>query len=159
MLLSLSLGSKAQVIQPSDTVREYSVRGTYYHDKFEGRKTSSGEVFHQNRYTAAHHHLKFGTLLLVTNPKNGKQVIVKINDRCRKDKILDMSRLAASSIDIKSSTVTIRVLPPHFIELWEIQETLKDILAEGKLMDYATRYFAKHKNKTSSHHSITTKTH
>lgn len=148
MFLCLSFGSMAQVIQPSDTNTEYSIRGTFYHDKFEGRKTSSGEVFHQNLYTAAHHRIKFGTLLLVTNPKNGKQVIVKINDRCPKDRILDMSRLAASTIDIKSSTVIIRVLPPQFKELWEIQETLKDILAEGKLMDYATRYFANHK-KTS----------
>ena len=75
----------AQRISSTDTTTTHKMRGTFYSDRFVGRKTSSGEVFRQDRYTAAHHSLKFGTLLLVTNPKNGKQVMVRINDRCPKD--------------------------------------------------------------------------
>lgn len=145
LLLCLSSNLLAQRISSTDTSTEHTLRGTFYHDRFVGRKTSNGDIFRQDKYTAAHRYLKFGTLLLVTNPKNGKQVIVKINDRCPKDKILDMTRLAASSIEIKSSTIKIRVLPEHYKELWEIQDQIKDILAEGRLLEYATHYFAGHK--------------
>ena len=68
-----SLDVLAQSIASTDTTRVFTMRGTYYSDRFVGRKTSSGEVFVQDKYTAAHHTLKFGTLLLVTNPKNGKE--------------------------------------------------------------------------------------
>lgn len=149
LLACISFELEAQRIDIDNFEKEYSIRGTFYHDRFEGRKTSSGEVFRQNLYTAAHRHLKFGTLILVTNPKNGKQVIVKINDRCPKDKILDMTRLAATTIGIKTSTVKIQVLPPHFKELWEKQEKLKEILSEGRLLDYAAEYFSGHKTQES----------
>lgn len=55
---------------------------TWYGGKFHGRKTTSGEVFSVNKFTAAHRQYKFGTMLKVTNIKNGKSVIVKVNDRC-----------------------------------------------------------------------------
>ena len=74
--LAFAATTFGQAISSADTATVYSMHGTYYHDRFVGRKTSSGEVFSQDKYTAAHHTLKFGTLLLVTNPKNGKQVIV-----------------------------------------------------------------------------------
>jgi hypothetical protein len=52
---------------------------SYYADKFNGRKTASGEKFDNDKLTAAHRTLPFNTLLLVTNPKNGKEVVVKVN--------------------------------------------------------------------------------
>lgn len=54
---------------------------SYYADKFNGRNTASGEIFDNNKYTAAHKKLPFGTKVRVTNQANGKSVIVKINDR------------------------------------------------------------------------------
>ncbi len=45
-------------------------QASYYHNKFEGRKTSSGEIFRQDSLTAAHKNLPFGTLILVKNLKN-----------------------------------------------------------------------------------------
>ena len=57
------------------------VHASYYHDKFNGRKTSNGEIFDNNLYTAAHKTLKFGTKVRVTNTVNGKSVIVTVNDR------------------------------------------------------------------------------
>jgi rare lipoprotein A len=66
---------------PELTLYKKDVMATYYADKFNGRKTSSGEKFHNNNYTAAHMKLPFGTMLRVTNEKTGKFVDVKVNDR------------------------------------------------------------------------------
>lgn len=54
---------------------------SYYHDKFNGRKTASGKKFDNNKLTAAHKKLPFGTKLKVTNELNKKYVIVEITDR------------------------------------------------------------------------------
>lgn len=64
---------------------EYLNRGTmkasWYGPKFHGRVTANGEIYDQMAFTAAHKSLRFGTLLKLTNKKNGKSVIVRINDR------------------------------------------------------------------------------
>jgi len=54
---------------------------SYYADKFNGKRTTSGSKFDNNKYTAAHKKLPFGTKVKVTNEKNGKSVIVEITDR------------------------------------------------------------------------------
>ena len=54
---------------------------SYYADKFTGKRTASGQVFSNKKYTAAHKTLKFGTKVKVTNLANNKSVIVTINDR------------------------------------------------------------------------------
>lgn len=54
---------------------------SYYSDYFDGKGTSSGEIFDQEKLTAAHRELPFGTHLSVTNLKNGKNIEVMINDR------------------------------------------------------------------------------
>lgn len=84
MMASVLPRGAAQTVSSTDTTASYTMRCTYYSDKFVGRKTSNGEMFTQDRFTAAHRTLRFGTLLLVTNPQNGKQVIVRVNDRCPK---------------------------------------------------------------------------
>ncbi len=73
---------------------------SYYHDKFNGRKTANGEIFSNSKLTAAHRTLKFGTKVKVTNPKNGKSVIVKINDRgpFHSARALDLSKAAFNEI-------------------------------------------------------------
>ncbi|TDD99818.1 septal ring lytic transglycosylase RlpA family protein [Flavobacterium cellulosilyticum] len=58
-----------------------NVPASYYHDKFNGRKTSSGVRFDNNKYTAANKKLPFGTKVKVTNIASGKSVIVEIIDR------------------------------------------------------------------------------
>ena len=58
-----------------------NVHASYYSDKLNGRKTASGQVFNNSKYTAAHKTLKFGTKVKVTNLANNKSVIVTINDR------------------------------------------------------------------------------
>lgn len=54
---------------------------SWYGKKFQGRYTSSGEKFDMNDLTAAHKTLPFGTKVKIRNPKNGKEVIVRITDR------------------------------------------------------------------------------
>ena len=58
-----------------------NAHASYYHDKFDGRKTASGVRFDNSKLTAAHKKLPFGTKLKITNEKNNKSVIVIITDR------------------------------------------------------------------------------
>lgn len=58
-----------------------NVEASHYSDKLNGRRTASGQVFSNKKYTAAHRSLKFGTKVKVTNLANNKSVIVTINDR------------------------------------------------------------------------------
>lgn len=77
-----------------------NVHASYYHDKFNGRKTASGEKFDNNSYTAAHRTLKFGTRIKVTNTVNDESVIVTVNDRGPfvKDREIDLSKKAFMDI-------------------------------------------------------------
>jgi rare lipoprotein A len=80
---------------------EYINRGTmkasWYGPKFHGKMTANGEIYDQMAFTAAHKRLSFGTLLKVTNTKNGRSVIVRINDRGPyiEGRDLDLSKGAA----------------------------------------------------------------
>jgi rare lipoprotein A (peptidoglycan hydrolase) len=56
-------------------------RASYYADKFHGRRTASGERFDMNAFTAAHRSLPFGTRVKVTNLRNQKSVVLRINER------------------------------------------------------------------------------
>lgn len=77
-----------------------SGKASYYALKFQSQKTASGELYDKAKKTAAHRQLPFGTKLRVTNTKNKKSVIVKINDRGPyvKGRIIDLSRSAFSRI-------------------------------------------------------------
>ena len=90
------------VAETSSAVSTMATTGvaSYYHNKFNGRKTASGEVFSNNKLTAAHRTYPFGTYLKVTNVANGKSVLVKVNDRgpFTKEKELDLSRKAFMDI-------------------------------------------------------------
>ncbi|MBR2863624.1 MAG: septal ring lytic transglycosylase RlpA family protein [Bacteroidaceae bacterium] len=80
----------------------YSGEATYYSNKFHGRRTSSGELYHKDSLTCAHRTLPFGTLLKVRNKKNGREVIVEVTDRgpFRKNTIVDLSQAAARQLDM-----------------------------------------------------------
>ncbi len=75
---------------------------SYYHTKFNGRKTSTGEIFNNRRFTAANNFLKLGTVVKVTNLLNGRSVIVKINDRMNKNnkRLIDLSQAAAAALGL-----------------------------------------------------------
>ncbi len=85
---------------------------SFYANKFEGRRTSSGEIFHQRKMTCAHRTLPFGTTLQVTNLSNNKSVVVTVNDRgpYGKGRIVDLTTAAAKELDfIKSGTTRVQI--------------------------------------------------
>lgn len=75
---------------------------SWYGKKFHGRPTSSGEIFDMYKLTAAHKELPLGTRVRVTNLKNRKSVILKVNDRGPfiKGRIIDLSYGAAKIIEM-----------------------------------------------------------
>jgi rare lipoprotein A len=75
---------------------------SYYARKFEGRRTANGEKYRRKLLTAAHKTLPFNTKVKVSNPKNGRWVIVRINDRgpYHKKRIIDLSERAARHLGI-----------------------------------------------------------
>lgn len=91
---------------PADSISKAG-KATYYAKRFEGRKTSSGAVYHADKYTAAHKTLPFGTEVVVTNLKNGKSVKVVVNDRgpFGKGMIIDLSTIAAKEIGLHGKGV------------------------------------------------------
>lgn len=73
---------------------------SYYHNKFQGKKTYSGEPYHKDSLTGAHSTLPMGTLVKVTNLKNDSIVILKINDRLpSKKRVIDVSLAAAKQLN------------------------------------------------------------
>ena len=79
----------------------------YYGRKFAGRKTASGERFNPNAMTMAHKTLPFGTKVRVTNLKNNKSVVVRVNDRgpTSPDLVGDLTQGAARKISMLRSGV------------------------------------------------------
>jgi rare lipoprotein A len=81
---------------------------SFYHNKFNGRKTANGEIFSQKKLTCACNVLPLGTWIKVTNMRNGRTVVVKTNDRLhpRMKRIIDLSRAAAVQLGYVSNGVT-----------------------------------------------------
>lgn len=92
----------ATVVAPEKAASADSAEGkvAYYGKKFNGRKTASGERFNSGAMTMAHKTLPFGTMVKVTNVKNSKSVVVRVNDRgpSTPDRIGDLTSGAASKI-------------------------------------------------------------
>lgn len=93
-----------------------NAHASYYHDKFNGKKTASGKRFNNNELTAAHKKFPFGTMLKITNELNNKFTVVEVTDRGPfvKGREIDLSKRAF--MDIASNTnsglvyVTIEIL-------------------------------------------------
>ena len=88
--------------------RQESGKATYYGLRYKsGRKTASGKAYDKNKLTAAHKTLPFGTVVRVTNKKNGKTVDVEITDRgpFRPGRIIDLSVAAAKELDMMKAGV------------------------------------------------------
>lgn len=82
-------------------------KASYYSYEFGGRKTANGEIFNPQELTAAHRSLPFDTEVLVKNLSNGKEVVVRINDRGPfvPGRIIDLSKAAAEKLDIIQSGI------------------------------------------------------
>ena len=89
----------------SPAVAAQAVRATWYGHELAGNRTASGEMFNPNGLTAAHRSMPFGTCLRVGNPKTGRSVSVRVNDRgpFTKGVSLDLSYGAARAIGMRST--------------------------------------------------------
>lgn len=93
---------KAMVTNKPQTASSRLLYGeaSFYANKFNGRQTASGEIFNQNKFTAACNVLPFGTWIKVTNIRNGKSVVVKVNDRLhpKMKRLVDLSEASATKL-------------------------------------------------------------
>jgi rare lipoprotein A len=126
LVLCLACGKKPRVVVPVDTSAK-TQRGlaSWYGkgDSYHGKRTSSGERFDRNALTGAHYDLPFGSIVAVTNERNGKQVVVRINDRfpletLRKGRVIDLSYQAAQHLDMVRDGVV-----PVTLEVLSVPET------------------------------------
>lgn len=85
---------------------------SFYSDKFIGKKTASGEIFSQDKLTCAHNTYPLGSKVRVTNLKNGKTIVLKVNDRLhhRNPRLVDLTRAGATKLGFnKSGIVKVKV--------------------------------------------------
>jgi rare lipoprotein A len=101
-LLPSMISAQARKTRPKTTQippLQYGV-ASFYHNKFEGRKTSNGDIFSQKKLTAASNTLPLNSWVKVTNLSNKRSVLVKITDRMHHNnqRLIDLSRAAASKL-------------------------------------------------------------
>jgi rare lipoprotein A len=122
LFISILLSGNYVFSQSSDTLKlsaknktakkELTGIASWYSDKFNGRRTANGEIFSQSKMTAACNQLPLGTWIRVTNLRNGKQVVVKVNDRLhpRMRRVVDLTRAAAGELGfLKAGLTKVRV--------------------------------------------------
>ena len=108
-----STNSNASLIEESSGInKKYHVNATWYKA---GKRTANGEKFDPHGMTAAHKKLPFNTMVRVTNPDNGKSILVRINDRGPfvKGRDLDLAMGAAKAIEMKNTTKLIMEIMPN----------------------------------------------
>ena len=108
---------------------------SWYGAKHQGKRTASGEIFDQTKFTAAHRTLPWGSIVRVTNLDNGKSVEVRINDRgpFAKARVIDLSRAAARALAMMKSGVS-----PVRIELLSPREISSDLALQNSQLRSAT---------------------
>jgi rare lipoprotein A len=109
----VTLATLSMIGSAAAQAREEGV-ANFYSDRFEGKKTASGELYDKIALTAAHKKLPYGTKVKVTNVANGKSVVVTVNDRMASSNsaVIDVTRRAAEDlgfIDAGRAKVTIEV--------------------------------------------------
>ena len=133
---SYTVNGKTYTTHNANSAKEYSKNGiaSYYHSKFHGRRTSSGEPYNANLYTAAHKTLPLNSYALVTNLRNNRKTIVRINDRgpFSRERIIDLSYTAAKQIGLIARGVG------------QVKVEALHVAANGKISGAGTKTLAKH---------------
>jgi rare lipoprotein A len=113
--------------------RETIGGASWYGPRFHGRRTTSGEIFDQNKLTAASPSLRMGTRLVVTNLRNGRRVRVRVNDRMppTPGRVIDLSHAAARRLDsVEPGVVPVRIEiesePGDGTGTWRASDTRRD---------------------------------
>jgi len=128
---------------PMTEFKPYKARGlaSWYGKRYHGRKTSTGEVYDMYGMTAAHTTLPIPSYARVTNPANGKSVVVRVNDRgpFHKERVIDLSYAAAHRLGIigtGSGMVEVEAIdtrPPEQASIQKVPQTAqaKPVAASG----------------------------
>ena len=127
---------------------------SYYGSDFQGKPTASGQIYSQNKLTAAHKTLPLGTVVKVTNTRNNKSVFVKINDRGPyvKGRIIDLSTKAAEILGYRSrgtTSVKVEIVNPEEAPL-ELLTASADIANENGIHQYDSSSTIDSRNTISS---------
>ncbi len=134
------LGKTYRVRDSADGYRERG-NASWYGKKFHGHKTSNGEIYDMYAMTAAHKTLPLPTFVRVTNLANGRQVIVRVNDRgpFHAGRIIDLSYAAAAKLGMLqqgTATVEVEAIDPH---AWR-SDAQELVTAEVPVRDLGGRY-------------------
>lgn len=151
-----SVKGQIYITKNGDDAKSYSKEGiaSYYHLKFNGRKTASGDVYNSTHFTAAHKTLPINSYALVTNLHNNRKVIVRINDRgpFSEKRIIDLSHAAAKELGlIARGTGQVRIEALHLSKNGELSGAGVESLAKhAKTQEAVERLNTKPKMNTSS---------
>jgi len=107
-------GNKGQKVvhKAAPEIKPYQVgMASWYGKQFHGKATASGEDFDMFELTAAHRQLPLGTYVKVTNLRNGKSIVVRVNDRGPYvgDRVIDLSYSAARMLSFRSGVEKVRL--------------------------------------------------
>ncbi len=131
-----SVKGQTYTTKTEDDAKSYTKEGmaSYYHLKFNGRRTASGDVYNSTQFTAAHKTLPINSYALVTNLHNNRKVIVRINDRgpFSDKRLIDLSHAAAKEIGL------------IFRGMGHVRIEALHVAKNGNLSGAATRTLAKH---------------
>ena len=132
LIITLAFIAAGYGADAQSKLKEYATElkkgiASFYHDKFEGRKTANGEIFDNDKYTAACNTLKLGSYVKVTNESNGEVCYVKINDRmaAHNTRLIDLAHIAAKKLDFEHQGLT-----KVKVEVVSAEEGKKAILAQ-----------------------------
>ena len=111
-------------------------KATYYSKRATGARTANGERFHHDSLTCAHRTYPFGTMLLVKNPANGKEVVVRVKDRGPfiRGRIIDLTQRAARELGIiRQGVAMVEVKPLDISVPFRPKEEFKDLADDLEL--------------------------
>jgi len=116
----------------------YTEKGiaSWYGKDFHGRKTANGEIYDMYKYTAAHKFLPLGSHVKVTNLKNQRSVVLRVNDRGPfiKGRILDLSYTGARELDIVEAGIA--PIKLEVVQLPKHQQSVKFFIQVGAFSNY-----------------------
>ena len=146
-----SVKGQTYTTKTEDDAKAYTKEGmaSYYHLRFNGRRTASGDVYNSTQFTAAHKTLPINSYALVTNLHNNRKVIVRINDRgpFSDKRLIDLSHAAAKELGlIARGTGQVRIEALHVAKNGQLSGAATKTLAMHAKTKEATERLGLNKN-------------
>lgn len=157
-----SVKGQTYTTKNGDEAKFYAKEGlaSYYHLKFNGRKTASGDIYNSTQFTAAHKTLPMNSYALVTNLHNNRKVIVRINDRgpFSDKRLIDLSHAAAKELGlIARGTGHVRIEALHLARDGQLSGAAAETLVKHAKNEEAIDRLNKNVKKPSYSTELTRK--